>query len=248
MLDDFQLVTDRECVESLDFARSQLPPSARLFLLTRADPALRLSQLRANGALTEIRTKDLAFQPAEAHELLVERGGLTLDAEELQILCQRTEGWPGALYLALLWLRGVENLHESVREFGGDHRFVAEYLNQEILGSLDDDSRWLLLRASVLGQFTAELCNGVFGRSDAASLLGALEQTNLFVGRLEHGGWFRVHPLVGEFAKFQLAADEPGERKGSIGGRPSGSMRGDFRSRRSSMPPLRATIASSPNS
>ena len=210
VLDDCQLVTDRECVESLGFALGQLPASARLFMLTRADPALRLSQLRANGMLTEIRTKDLAFQPAEAHELLVESGGLPLAADEVQILCQRTEGWPGALYLALLWLRGVADPHESVRQFGGDHRFVAEYLNQEVLGSLDDDSRWFLLRASVLGQVTAELCDGVFGRSDAASLLEQLERTNLFVAQLEHGGWFRVHSLVGEFAKFHLAAAESG--------------------------------------
>ena len=211
VLDDFQLVTDEDCVESLDFALGQLPPSAHLFILTRADPALRLPQLRASGALTELRTSDLAFRPAEAQELLVEAGGLPLDPDEVRVLCQRTEGWPGALYLALLWLRGVADPHESVREFGGDHRFVADYLNQEVLGSLDAESRWFLLRASVLGQFTAQLCDEVFGRSDAAQRLEELEQTNLFVGRLEHGGWFRVHALVGEFAKFQLAGVDAGE-------------------------------------
>ena len=171
VLDDLQFVTDKECVESLDFALGNLPSSTRLFVLTRADPALRLPQLRANGALTELRTKDLAFQLAEAQELLVEGGGLPLDADEVQILCQRTEGWPGALYLALLWLRTVPDPHQSVREFGGDHRFVADYLNQEILGSLDEESRWFLLRASVLGQVTAELCDArlrPFGRGRAA--------------------------------------------------------------------------------
>jgi LuxR family transcriptional regulator, maltose regulon positive regulatory protein len=210
VLDDFQLVTASECLESLDFALRNLPSHARLFMLTRADPALRLSQLRASGALTEIRTTDLAFELTEAHELLVAAGELPLAAAEVQILCDRTEGWPRALYLALLWLRGVGDPHESVREFGGNHRFVADYLNQELLGSLDDDSRWFLLRASVLGQVTAELCDGVFGRSDSSSLLRHLEQTNLLVARLEHGGWFRVHSLVGEFAKFHLAAAEPG--------------------------------------
>ena len=210
VLDDLQFVTDKECLESLDFALGYLPSSTRLILLTRADPALRLPQLRANGALTELRTKDLAFEPAEAQELLVARGSLPLDADEVQILCERTEGWPGALYLALLWLRTVPDPHQSVRDFGGDHRFVADYLNQEILGSLDEESRWFLLRASVLGQVTAELCDGVFGRTDAAAQLERLERTNLFIGRLEHGGWFRVHSLVGEFAQFQLAALESG--------------------------------------
>ena len=98
----------------------------------------------------------------EANELLVERGGLALDPDEVEVLREQTEGWPGALYLALLWLRGVENPHEAVREFGGDHRFVADYLNHEILGSLDETSRLFLLRTSVLGQFTAGLCDSVF--------------------------------------------------------------------------------------
>ena len=97
-----------------------------------------------------------------------------------------------------------------MREFGGDHRFVADYLNHEIMGSLDEDSRWLLLRTSVLGDFTAELCDSVFERTDAVSKLESLEHSNLFVARLEHGGWFRVHPLFAEFAEFQLESSDPG--------------------------------------
>ena len=125
------------------------------------------------------------------------------------MLRERTQGWPGALYLALLWLRGVENQHEAVREFGGDHRFVADYLNHEVLSSLDEASRWFLLRTSVLRHFTVALCDSVFGRSDAASTLKALEHSNLFVARLEHTGWFRVHPLFAEFAEFQLEVARP---------------------------------------
>ncbi len=210
VLDDFQTVTDQECLASVDFALAHLPASARLMVLTRTDPALRLPQLRASGALTELRAKELAFQIAEAHELLVEHGDLPLSADEVRILWERTEGWPGALYLALLWLRGVADPHRAVRDFGGDHRFVADYLNHEVLGSLDDADRWFLVRASVLGRVTAELCDGVFGRSDAADLLDELTRSNFLVGRLGHGGWFRVHPLIGEFAEFQLAALDPG--------------------------------------
>jgi ATP/maltotriose-dependent transcriptional regulator MalT len=210
VLDDFQSVTDAECLESVGYALENLPPTARLVLLTRVDPVLRLPQLRANGMLAELRTKELAFTVDEARELLVERGGLALGPAEVEILWARTEGWPGALYLALLWLRGVADPPSAVRAFGGDHLFVADYLNQEVVSSLDEESRWFLLRASVLGRFTAGLLDGVFGRSDAAAVLGRLERTNLLIGRLEQGGWYRVHPLLGEFAGFQLAAREPG--------------------------------------
>jgi LuxR family transcriptional regulator, maltose regulon positive regulatory protein len=206
VLDDFQSITDLECLDSIDYALEHLPPTTRLMVITRTDPSLNLSRLRANGALAEVRASDLAFTREEAHELLVEREGLALAPDEVVALHERTEGWPGALYLASLWLRHVANRHDAVRDFGGDHRFVADYLNHEILSSLDEKSRWFLLRASVLGHFTAELCDSVFGGSDAASTLEALEHSNLLVARLEHGGWFRVHSLVAEFAEFQLAA------------------------------------------
>lgn len=210
VLDDFQAITDRDCLDSVDYAVEHLPPTTRLIVLTRSDPPLRLPQLRATGALAEVRANDLAFTPAEAHELLVRRGGLPLDEEEVRVLHERTEGWPGALYLALLWLRGLEDPHGAVREFGGDHRFVADYLNHEILGSLDARARWFLLHTSVLGHFTAELCDEVFARFDSASELERLEHSNLFVAGLEHGGWYRVHPLFAEFAEFQLATVDPG--------------------------------------
>jgi LuxR family maltose regulon positive regulatory protein len=210
VLDDFQSITDVECLHSIDFALDHMPPTTRLMVMTRSDPSLNLARLRASGALAEVRASDLALTAEEARDLLVERGGLALGPDEVEVLRERTEGWPGALYLALLWLRGVENQHEAVREFGGDHRFVADYLNHEVLSSLDEASRWFLLRTSVLRQFTAALCDSVFGSSDAASMLKALEHSNLFVARLEHTGWFRVHPLFAEFAEFQLESQDAG--------------------------------------
>ena len=210
VLDDFQSITDLDCLDSIDYALEHLPPATRLMVMTRSDPSLNLARLRASGALAEVRASDLALTTEEARDLLVVRGGLSLGPDEVELLRERTEGWPGALYLALLWLRGVENQEEAVREFGGDHRFVADYLNHEVLSSLDEASRWFLLRTSVLRHFTVALCDSVFGRSDAASTLKELEHSNLFVARLEHTGWFRVHPLFAEFAEFQLESHDPG--------------------------------------
>jgi len=210
VLDDFHTATEPECLASIDYALEHLPASARLIAVTRADPALRLTQLRAHGVLTELRASELAFTAAEARELLVERGHVELGAEEIETLIKRTEGWPAALVLAGLWLRNVEDPGRAVREFGGDLRFVAEYLSAEVLASLDDDRRSFLHGASVLGRFTAQLCDDVLERSDSASVLADLERSNMFVQRLERGGWFRVHSLFAEFAVGELASLRPG--------------------------------------
>ena len=209
VLDDLQAVVSEECLSSVDYVVGRLPPNVHLVLLTRVDPALRLPRLRAAGALVEVRGADLAFTNAEAHELLVGLGHLELGAEEIDALVERTEGWPAALVLAWLWLRTAEDPARAVLAFRGDHRFVADYLSREVLAALDEDSRALLHGAAVLGEFTAELCDGVLDRTDSAARLDELADSNLFVLRLEQGEWFRVHSLFADYASAQLARFDP---------------------------------------
>ena len=210
VLDDFHTVTDGRCLASIEYALEHLPTTARLIMITRADPALGLARLRARGALVELRASDLSLTAAESRELLVDRAGVQLGAEEIEVLHERTEGWPAALYLAALWLRTVDDQHRAVREFGGDLRYVAEYLTHEVLDSLNPDERLFLLQAAVLERFTAELCDGVLGRTDSAALLSEMENSNMFIVRLERQEWFRVHSLFAQFAVARLAAIRPG--------------------------------------
>ena len=145
-----------------------------------------------------MRGAELAFTAAEAHELLVVLGRLELGAVEIEALVDRTEGWPAALVLAWLWLRTVEDPESALQGFGGTHRFVVEYLSSEVLAALSEDSRTFLEEVAVLGEFTAELCDDVLERTDSVSRLAELERSNLFVSRLERGGWFRIHSLYSQ--------------------------------------------------
>jgi ATP/maltotriose-dependent transcriptional regulator MalT len=209
-LDDVYTVTDHDCLESIGYALTRLPPRVRIVAMTRTSPELRLSRVRASGGLVELRARDLAFTRAETAEL-VDRSGLPgLDAEEVGMLWQRTEGWPAALALAVLWLRTVDDPRAAVHAFGAGHEFVAEYLSEEVFDSLEPDAREFLLRASLLGRFTAELCDGALERTDSATLLRGLESSSMLVTALERRGWFEVHALVAEFAALRLASVDPG--------------------------------------
>jgi len=209
VLDELESVTDPDCLASIDHAAEHLPANARLVLVTRSDPALRIARLRVGGSLVELRAGELAFTSEETAELLERRGNIQLDAEAFELLRARTEGWPAAVELATIWLRSVDDPARVVREFTGDHRFVADFLSQEVIGALDDDVRGFLLRASVLGRLTPSLCDRVLDRDDSAALLAELARSHLFVSRLERGGWYRVHPLFAEFAVFELALEDP---------------------------------------
>ena len=210
VLDDLQSVTDRDALASIDHAVEHLPPNARLIVITRIDPCARPGEAARRRRAHRAARRRARIHGAETRELLVDRGKVHLGDDEIELLHGRTEGWPAALVLATLWLRRSPDPAAAVREFGGNQRFVADYLLSEVIDSLDADIRPFLLRASTLRRFTAELCDGVFDRSDSASLLAELERSNQFMVRLEHGGWYRVHSLLAELAELQLAAHEPG--------------------------------------
>ena len=211
VLDDLHSVTDEDALASIDHALRHLPANARIVAATRIDPAIGLPRLRALSQLTELRAADLAFTNAEAHELLVVRGGVRIGPNEVARLVRRTEGWPAALILAGLWLQHATDPVAAVRDFGGDVRFVADYLSSEVLESLDPRRRSFLEVISVLGEVTPELCDAVLDRTDSAAELEAVEHANLFLTSLGRGHWYRVHALFADYARAQLSARDPDE-------------------------------------
>ena len=118
MLDDYQVVTEGECHESVAFFVEHLPANVHLVLSSRTDPPLPLGRLRARGEMIEIRTDQLAFSEEEAAYLLNETMGLDLDPDDLSVLLERTEGWPAAIYLAALSLQNREDSHDFIDRSG----------------------------------------------------------------------------------------------------------------------------------
>jgi LuxR family maltose regulon positive regulatory protein len=215
VLDDLHLLGSEASYRSVEHAVERLPQNVRILAATRSDPPIHLARLRARNALSEIRARELAFTVEEARELLVRREGIELDDESVERLVARTEGWPAGLYLAALWLRELNDPREGVRIFAGGHRQVADYLGDEVLESLPSDTRDFLIRTSVLGRFTPELCDAVLDRRDSAAVLAELKRSNVFIIALDgRGEWYRYHHLFADLLRLELAQShvvEPAE-------------------------------------
>ena len=208
VLDDLHTVGSERSLRSIAHAIERLPANARLLASTRSDPAISLARLRARGGLIEIRARELAFTVDETHELIV-REGIALSDESVELLVERTEGWPAGLYLAALWLRDLEDPDQGVRAFVGSTRPVADYLTDEVLSALAPDARDFLQRTSVLERFTPELCDAVLGREDSAAVLAELARSNMFlVGLDAREEWYRYHHLFGELLQLELGRED----------------------------------------
>jgi LuxR family transcriptional regulator, maltose regulon positive regulatory protein len=211
VLDDYHLITNPVCHQTLGFFLEHLPAGVHVVLATRVDPPLALARMRARGELAELRVADLQFTDEETAALLNGAMGLALAAEDVERLAERTEGWAAGLVLAGLSLRGRDDPSGFVASFHGDHRHVTDYLGAEVLGRQSEDIRTFLLRTSVLERLSGPLCDAVLDTQGSAQLLAKLKRSNLFLLSLDdHRQWYRYHQLFADLLRLELTAREPG--------------------------------------
>ena len=210
VLDDFQVIRDMTCHQSIEALVAQNLTSVHVVLSTRFDRPVRLSRLRASGELLEIRGHDLAFTAEETEELLGQEADLVLAPDDLALLEERTEGWPAGLQLAALGLRAAADPGAFLRSFGGSSRHVVDYLSEAVLDSLDEEVRDFLVETSILARLTGSLCDAVTGRGDSAVLLDELERSNVFVIPLDdERRWYRYHHLFAQLLRDRLRPTSP---------------------------------------
>jgi LuxR family maltose regulon positive regulatory protein len=209
VLDDYQFVTEEDAHESVAFFVDHLSENVHLVISSRTDPPLPLGRMRARGALSEIRTEQLAFTEEEAECLLNEKMALDIGPDDLCVLLERTEGWPAGIYLASLSLQSKDDKHAFIESFRGSNRYIVGLLGEEVLAGLTEEVRQFLLETSVLRTMTGPLCDAVTGREDSAVLLRELARSNLFVVPLdEQGEWYRYHHLFCELLLYELKSGQ----------------------------------------
>ena len=215
VLDDYHLAEGPGTRPGMLFLLEHLPPQVHLVVSSRADPALPLARLRARGALVEVRAADLRFTGSETAAYLNELSALELSPHDVALLERRTEGWPAALQLAALSLRGRDDRSQFIAGFAGDDRFVVDYLADEVLDALPADVRRFLLDTSVLERLTGPLCDAVTAGTGGRAVLESLERRNLFVIPLDaHRQWYRYHHLFADVLRAHLHDERPGDVRG----------------------------------
>jgi LuxR family transcriptional regulator, maltose regulon positive regulatory protein len=210
VLDDYHLIQAPQVHHSLEFLLEHQPTSLRLVLASRADPPLPLARLRARGQLAELRQRDLRFTPQEATELLRTAVGPDLPQAAIVALGERTEGWVAGLQLAALSLQGRTDMTGFVAGFSGSHRYVLDYLAEEVLDRQPEPLREFLLETSILERLCGPLCEAVTARSDSQQVLEQAERANLFLVPLDEvRGWWRYHQLFADLLQARLERERP---------------------------------------
>ena len=212
VLDDYHVIDSKPVDEALTFLLEHLPPNMHLVITTREDPSLPLSRYRVQGQLTELRANDLRFTSEEAGSFLNRMMNLNLSVENIAALEARTEGWIAGLQLAALSMQGRADVGSFIKSFTGSHRFVLDYLVEEVLQHQSERIRNFLLHTAFLERLCAPLCNAVTDREDSKEILDILEHTNLFLIKLDdQRQWYRYHHLFADVMRTYLMKSQPGQ-------------------------------------
>ena len=210
VLDDYHVITNQAIHNTLIFLLDHLPPQMHLVISTRTDPPLPLAQLRARGELTELRADDLRFTIEEATLFLNQSTGLNITSQDVAALESRTEGWIAGLQLAALSLQGHADHSGFINAFTGSHRFILDYLSDQVLQRQPESLRLFLLQTSILDRLCASLCNALTGYTDSQSILELLDQRNLFLIPLDDDRrWYRYHRLFADVLQHRLNEELP---------------------------------------
>lgn len=219
ILDDYQHLASADIHQAVTTLVEHRPPMFHLFIATRSDPPLPLARWRAHDQLAELRAADLQFSTDETAAFLNQVMALELTPEQVSGLTRRTEGWVAGLQMAALSLRGRPDPTAFIQAFSGSHRYILEYLMEEVLDQLPGDQRSFLLHTSMLDRLCGPLCDAVLTMEPQSSppassqaTLEQLEQANLFLFSLDDDRrWYRYHTLFADLLQARLQQTQPAE-------------------------------------
>jgi LuxR family transcriptional regulator, maltose regulon positive regulatory protein len=208
VLDDAEAITSPGSLDLISSLVDHVPAGSQVAIATRRVAAIRADRLRAEERMLELGEADLVMTRTEALALLRLAG--IRDARGAEILVQRAEGWPAALTVAALTVRGEDAGAPGLAGFTGADRAVSDYVRDELMSGLAPAEVEFLVRSSVLDRLSGPVCDFVLDRDDSARVLASLARTKLLLVPLDrNNSEFRHHRLLRETLRSELRQLEP---------------------------------------
>jgi LuxR family maltose regulon positive regulatory protein len=223
ILDDYHLIETPAIHSATEFLIKHLPPQMCLVIATRTDPPLPIHRLRARGHMIEIRVEDLRFSRAETRRYLEDTLADHFSTSDIANLDSRLEGWIAGLQMVALSIQGRQDRREFIETFSGSHRFIMDYLTEEIFNQQPFELQNFLLQTSILDRLSGPLCDALVGPgftvqvagedlTPAQRVLEYLEHANLFLLPMDdERRWYRYHQLFANLLRQRLRQTWPEE-------------------------------------
>ncbi|MFA5903794.1 MAG: BTAD domain-containing putative transcriptional regulator [Desulfobacula sp.] len=184
VLDDYHLVQENKNInEALELMLLHLPAHIHLILISRREPPIRLSRLRAMNRLVEIGEADLSFTAPEIKDFFSKIFNLPVTENHILELQEKTGGWAASLVLFRYALKGKtpREIENCLLGFKGSHRYIFSYLEENIFETQPFETREFMMKAGLLSVIDPEFCNRVFQITNAGIILGRMLEDHLLI-------------------------------------------------------------------
>lgn len=205
VFDDYHLIQNEAIHKMMTQFIEYLPKNVQIYLTSRKDVLLPITKWRAKSRLKEISMEQLRFTFKEVQSFFHQRDITYRDAESLQYVLEKTEGWVTGLLLASLATKDIPAERVISEAIDSKHPFITDFLLQEILVTLSPSVQEFLVRTSLLSSLEPAVCDALTSRTDSYDILLELEKNGLFIVRLNSNPLvFRYHHLLTEALQVEL--------------------------------------------
>ncbi len=213
VLDNYHRIREKTVHDLVDAVLAHPPQNLHLMLLTRHDPPLLTSKLRALDQVNEIGTADLRFTVAEIKAFLETTLGHSVDEKTAGTIQERLEGWSAGMRLTSQSLKHSGDLDRLLAGLKGGFPTIVDYLMAEVLSHQPPEMAKWMTATAILDHFCAPLCDALQGSQAAPGtgemngdeFIARLQKDNLFLMALDpENRWFRYHPLFRQLLQEQL--------------------------------------------
>ena len=212
ILDDVDRVTAKPVLAVISRLLRYAPENMHILLGARAEPALRLGQLRTPENLLRIGAEDLRFSIDEAQTFFDQTGAVPLERRHVERVNEMTEGWVAGLQLVSLALGQTRDATRIANKLAGPGSGIDRYLNDTVLAHLPPCMLEFLMNTSILERLSPGVCDAIMGGEggESGEKLDWLERHNVFIRPLdERHDWYRYHALLSDALRRRLMRQMP---------------------------------------
>ena len=214
VMDDLHTSHSQIVSDTLNQWLQHWPHKMHLILLSRFNPPLPLTTLRAKGFLTEIRSSELRFSRIEMNEYFDHALRDPLDEPTLDLLQERLEGWIAGLKIALLFLGEKKSMNDLAATLLDNDTFITDYLIEEVIAGQPPKIQRFLLKTSILNQFSVSLVETLMddkdGECNVQECIDYVNMADLFLIQLDkQQEWYRFHHLFVDALRQRLHSTIP---------------------------------------
>ena len=208
-LDDIYLIHNLEIFKLLSTLLKFPPLNFHLILISRSDPPLPLSKLRASNKVIEVRLSHLQFTDEEIEKFV--KNYLKTDKTDniVPLLKSKMDGWVTGLRLAMLHISYFNKKDDDIKSYLNGLSFSESYFIEEVMVRLDEPTTEFLLKTSILDKFCSSLTGYILSSSNndfnSSEIIDHFIKNNLFIINLDdENNWYRYHHLFQSLLQKEL--------------------------------------------